>query len=120
MAPAAAQVPGGLTDTGPALNLRGEGMHRKTDGEVNQERDRESAYKSGMSKIPDKKVKNDPWGVVRTTPAKYRRPDGSDGTQTEGSLRTITSHDHQKVRLFRAEEWPLARSNPIWCKTFSS
>jgi hypothetical protein len=70
MAPAAAQVPGGLTETGPALNLMGEGMHRKTDVEVNQERDRESAYKSGMSKIPDKKVKNDPWGAVRTTPAK--------------------------------------------------
>jgi hypothetical protein len=68
MAPAAAQMPGGLTETGPALNLMGEGAHRKTDVEANQERDRESAYKSGMSKIPDKKVKNDPWGAVRTTP----------------------------------------------------
>ncbi len=66
--PAAAQAPGGLTETGPALNLMGEGAHRKTDVEVNQERDRESAYKSGMSKIPDKKVKNDPWGAVRSTP----------------------------------------------------
>jgi hypothetical protein len=68
MTPAAAQVPGQTTETGPALNLMGEGVHRKTDVEVNQERDRESAYKSGMSKIPDKKVKNDPWGAVRSTP----------------------------------------------------
>jgi hypothetical protein len=68
MTPAAAQAPGGQVETGPALNLFDEGRHRKTDVEVNQERDRESAYKSGMSKIPDKKVKNDPWGAVRTTP----------------------------------------------------
>lgn len=66
-APAVAQVPG-QTEKGPALNLFDEGRHRKTDVEVNQERERESAYKSGMSKIPDKKVKNDPWGAVRTTP----------------------------------------------------
>jgi hypothetical protein len=66
--PAAAQAPGGLTDTGPALNLFDEGRHLRTDVEVKQEQDREHAYKSGMSKIPDKKVKNDPWGAVRTTP----------------------------------------------------
>jgi hypothetical protein len=66
--PAAAQAPGGQIEKGPALNLFDEGSHRKTDVEVYQERDRESAYKSGMSKIPDKKVKSDPWGAVRTTP----------------------------------------------------
>jgi hypothetical protein len=71
MAPAVAQVPGGPSETKPALNLMGDAAHLKTDVEVNQERDRESAYKAGMSKIPDKKVKNDPWGAVRTTtPAK--------------------------------------------------
>jgi hypothetical protein len=76
IAPAAAQAPGGLTDTGPALNLFDEGRHLKTDVEVNQERDRERAYKSGINKIPDKKVKNDPWGAVRTTPptASNQRP----------------------------------------------
>jgi hypothetical protein len=66
-APAVAQMPG-QTEAGPALNLFDEGRHLKTDVEVNQERDRERAYKSGISKIPDKKVKNDPWGAVRTTP----------------------------------------------------
>jgi hypothetical protein len=45
--------------------------------EVNEERERERAYKSGMSKIPDQKVKkNDPWGAVRTPPptASDQRP----------------------------------------------
>ncbi len=67
-APAAAQVPGQGQSTGPAMNLFDEGRHLKTDVEVKQEQDRERAYKSGISKIPDKKVKNDPWGAVRTTP----------------------------------------------------
>ena len=76
MAPAAAQVPGGQSQSGPAMNLFDEGRHIKTDVEVNQERDRERAYKSGMNKIPDQKVKNDPWGAVRTSPptASNQRP----------------------------------------------
>ena len=45
----------GQTETGPGINLFDEGPHRKTDEEVQQEQDRESAYKSGMSKIPDKR-----------------------------------------------------------------
>jgi hypothetical protein len=67
-APAAAQA--------PAMNLFDEGRHLKTDVEVNQEKDRERAYKSGMSKIPDQKAKSDPWGAVRTTPptASNQRP----------------------------------------------
>jgi hypothetical protein len=76
-APAAAQMPGqGQSSTGPAMNLFDEGRHLKTDQEVNQERDRERAYKSGMSKIPDQKAKVDPWGAVRTTPptASNQRP----------------------------------------------
>jgi hypothetical protein len=73
--PAAAQAPG-QGETGPALNLLDGGRHLKTDVEVNQERDREHAYKAGMSKIPDQKVKNDPWGAVRATPptASNQRP----------------------------------------------
>jgi hypothetical protein len=59
------------------LNLLNDGFHLKTDVEVNEERERERAYKSGMSKIPDQKAKkNDPWGAVRTTPptASDQRP----------------------------------------------
>jgi hypothetical protein len=55
--------------------LLNDGFHLKTDVEVNEERER--AYKSGMSKIPDQKVKkNDPWGAVRTPPptASDQRP----------------------------------------------
>jgi hypothetical protein len=73
--PAAAQMPG-QGEKGPSLNMLNEGSHRRTDVEVQQEQDRERAYKSGMSKIPDQKVKNDPWGAVRTSPptASNQRP----------------------------------------------
>jgi hypothetical protein len=73
--PAAAQMPG-QGDKGPNISLFNGASHRKTDEEVQQEQDRERAYKSGMSKIPDQKAKNDPWGAVRTTPptASNQRP----------------------------------------------
>jgi hypothetical protein len=50
-------------------NLFEESKHFRTDEEVKQEQDRERAYKSGISKIPDQKAKVDPWGTVRSTPA---------------------------------------------------
>jgi hypothetical protein len=65
-APAAAQMPG-PGEKGPGLNLMNEGSHRKTVEDWQDEQDREKAYKSGMKKIPDQKVKSDPWGAVRTT-----------------------------------------------------
>jgi hypothetical protein len=68
VAPAAAQMPG-KSEAGPSMNLMNDGFHLKTDVEVKQEQERERAYKSGMSKIPDQKAKNDPWGAVRTPPA---------------------------------------------------
>jgi hypothetical protein len=73
--PAAAQMPG-QGEKGPSLNILNDSSHRRTDVEVQQEQDRERAYKSGMSKIPDQKVKNDPWGAVRTSPptASNQRP----------------------------------------------
>jgi hypothetical protein len=37
----------------------------KTDVEVKAEKERESGYKAGLSKIPDQKAKADPWGTVR-------------------------------------------------------
>jgi hypothetical protein len=57
-------------------NLMGDSSHRKTFEEVQEEQDREKAYKSGINKIPDQKAKTDPWGAVRATPptASNQRP----------------------------------------------
>jgi hypothetical protein len=47
-------------------NLAGGGrVNPKTDAEVRQEKERESGYRSGVSKIPDGKAKSDPWAGVR-------------------------------------------------------
>ena len=46
-------------------NMFGEITKPKTDVEFQQEKEREQAYKSGISKIPDAKGKVDPWGGVR-------------------------------------------------------
>ncbi len=54
---------------GLSPNLFEESKHMRTDEDVKKEQDRERAYKSGMSKIPDQKAKPDPWGTVRSTPA---------------------------------------------------
>ena len=49
-----------------APNLAGGGrVNPKTDAEVKQEQERESGYRSGVSKIPDGKGKSDPWASVR-------------------------------------------------------
>ena len=74
--PAAAQMPGTNQNQMPSFSMFGEGFHPKTDEEVKQERDKERAYKAGMSKIPDQKAKSDPWGAVRTPPptASNQRP----------------------------------------------
>jgi hypothetical protein len=51
-------------------NISAGSVKLKTDVEVKQEQERESGYRSGVSKIPDAKGKQDPWGGVRsTTPA---------------------------------------------------
>jgi hypothetical protein len=41
-------------------------INPKTDAEVQQEKDRESGYRAGVSKIPDGKGKSDPWASVRS------------------------------------------------------
>ena len=47
-------------------NLAGGGpVNPKTEAEVRQEKERESGYRSGVSKIPDAKGKSDPWAGVR-------------------------------------------------------
>jgi hypothetical protein len=51
-----------------APNMAGpSGSKLKTDVEIQQEQERESGFKSGLSKIPDSKGKVDPWGNVRGT-----------------------------------------------------
>jgi hypothetical protein len=82
-APAAAQTPGGQDGFRP--NLMGDPSHRKTYEEVQEEQDREKAYKSGISKIPDQKAKSDPWGAVRTTPATATTPPPAAKTQPTAS-----------------------------------
>ena len=47
-------------------NLAGGGGKLKTDVEVKQEQERESGYRSGVSRIPDSKGKSDPWAGVRS------------------------------------------------------
>jgi hypothetical protein len=47
------------------FNLNPTDMHPKTDVEVQKEKERESGYRSGVSKIPDSKSKSDPWAGVR-------------------------------------------------------
>jgi len=47
-------------------NLAGGGVHLKTDAEVQQEKERESGYRSGVNRIPDGKGKSDPWAGVRS------------------------------------------------------
>jgi hypothetical protein len=60
-ASAAAQMPS-QGEMGPGINLMNEGSRRRTLEDVQDEQDREKAYKSGMKKIPDQKAKSDPWG----------------------------------------------------------
>src|SRR5215831_5444984 len=54
-----------------APNFAAGDVKLKTDVDVKKEQERESGYKSGVSKIPDAKGKVDLWGGVRsaTTPA---------------------------------------------------
>jgi hypothetical protein len=54
-----------------APNMLGGGRaNPKTEAEVQQEKEREAGYRSGVAKIPDSKGKSDPWAGVRgATPA---------------------------------------------------
>ena len=60
-APASAQAPN--------INLMPE-LQSKTPEEKEAEAIRDKAYRESLKKIPDAKVSNDPWGSVRTEPAK--------------------------------------------------
>jgi hypothetical protein len=64
--PAGAQALGG---GGDRFNMFGDITKPKTDVEIQQEKEGEHAYKSGISKIPDAKGKMDPWGNVRSPTA---------------------------------------------------
>ncbi|MCA6124139.1 hypothetical protein J6500_19900 [Bradyrhizobium sp. WSM 1704] len=74
-APAYAQVPN--------INLMPE-VKSKTPEEKEQDAINQKAYKESLSKIPDAKVSNDPWGQVRSdapkasaNPAKPKAKSGS-------------------------------------------
>jgi hypothetical protein len=73
--PAYAQIsPGGAPGSSsdgarPSLTLGG-GIKSKTEDELKEEKERDSAYKAGAAKIPDQKAKSDPWGNLRTAAPK--------------------------------------------------
>ena len=48
----------------PSITVGGD-KKAKTDDDIKYEQELDQAYKSGLSKIPDQKVKADPWGNVR-------------------------------------------------------
>jgi hypothetical protein len=56
----------------PGITLGGD-KKAKSDDDIKYEKELDQAYKSGVGKIPDKKVNADPWGNVRgaaTPPSK--------------------------------------------------
>jgi hypothetical protein len=50
---------------GPHINMLAD-TPSKSPEEIEQERARDKAYKDTLKSIPDAKVSNDPWGVVRS------------------------------------------------------
>lgn len=54
---------------GPHVNLMQDGPG-KTPEEKAADAEREKAYKETLKKIPDSKASNDPWGGMRSDPAK--------------------------------------------------
>ena len=69
--PAYAQLtPGGAPGSGSSrgIETRHNGWREtkaKSEDDLQYERELDQAYKSGLSKIPDKKANADPWGNVR-------------------------------------------------------
>jgi hypothetical protein len=61
-------APGSSSDGArPSLTLGG-GIKSKSEDELKEEKERDSAYKAGAAKIPDQKAKSDPWGNLRSAP----------------------------------------------------
>jgi len=60
----------GNTASGPLpFSLSPSARHLSAE-ELQREQELESKYRDTVNKIPDKKGSNDPWGSVRTAPAK--------------------------------------------------
>jgi hypothetical protein len=57
----------------PSLTVGGE-KKAKTEEDLEYERQREGAYKAGLSKIPDKKANADPWGSIRGAATPQAKP----------------------------------------------
>lgn len=69
--PALAQTPGGVGGGGSPLGGFGRDItHPKNEEDIKKEQARENDYKAGVSKIPDQKANNDPWGNVRAADPK--------------------------------------------------
>ena len=70
--PARAQM-GGSGSGAPHMNMMPE-KAAKTPEEIEQEKERDKAYKESLKKIPDAKAPNDPWGGVRSNDAPKTGP----------------------------------------------
>jgi hypothetical protein len=57
----------------PRMNMMPE-TPSKTPEQIEQEKERDKAYKESLKKIPDAKVSNDPWGGVRSNDAPKSAP----------------------------------------------
>jgi hypothetical protein len=64
LSPGGAPGSGSSQSTKPGITVGGD-KKAKTDDDLQYERELDQAYKSGLSKIPDKKANTDPWGNVR-------------------------------------------------------
>jgi hypothetical protein len=70
---AAYSQPGGTGNTASdpmSLNMAPGGGRHLSPEERQREQEIESKYRDTVNQIPDKKGSNDPWGSVRTAPAK--------------------------------------------------
>jgi hypothetical protein len=62
------QLSGGNTGNSVPMNLAPT-EHRRTPEEMQRDREIEAQYNRAVTKIPDKKPSNDPWGSIRSGPA---------------------------------------------------
>jgi hypothetical protein len=73
LAPGGGSPGSGAPSAKPGLTVGGE-KKAKTEEDLEYERQREGAYKAGLSKIPDKKANADPWGSIRGAATPQAKP----------------------------------------------
>jgi len=75
--------PVGVRAQMPNINLLAD-QPSKTPEQIEQEQERDKAYKESLKKIPDAKQPNDPWGTVRSdAPQKAPAKAASTATKTK-------------------------------------